>query len=77
MQSATQTSLFTELSAEEASNINGARRRRGGNYYYYSPSSYSYDYPRYGCGYYGGYSGGGYAAPSVNQTVNVNVQIED
>lgn len=66
--------LFTDLTPEQASNINGA--------YGYYPTYYCYPASYYGGGYsnygYGGYGGGygGYSS-SVNQSVNVNVQIED
>lgn len=59
-------SLFTNLSSEEASKMNG------GYYGYYYPVYRCY--PIYSSG---GYSGGYGSSSNVNQTVNVNVQIED
>ncbi|EKQ70890.1 hypothetical protein OsccyDRAFT_1198 [Leptolyngbyaceae cyanobacterium JSC-12] len=58
----TQNQLFTELSSEEAANITGA-------------SGFYYWHPVYRCHpvHWGGSSGWS----SVNQTVNVNVVIDD
>lgn len=68
-------SLFTSLTAEEASNINGAC------YYYWNPcrSTCWSSGGSWGGGSWGGGSGGwsGGSSSSVNQTVNVNVLVED
>ena len=55
-------SLFTNLSAQEAANINGA--------WYYSPVYYCYPVSSWG-------GSSGSSGSSVNQSVNVNVLIED
>ena len=62
MQTAAKNNLFTDLSAQEASTINGASR-------------WGYYYPVYYC--YPVSSWGGSGGSSVNQTVNVTVKIDD
>jgi hypothetical protein len=73
MQSVATTSLFTDLSSEEAANVNGARYN---NFYYYNPQS---TVSNWGTSFVPcqswGWSGG--SNPGVSQTVNVNVQIKD
>ncbi len=61
-----QSAVFTEISAEEAANINGA----WGGHYYHRPI-YCY-YPVYPSGG----SGSSSSSPNVNQSVNVNVVID-
>lgn len=62
MQPVKRQSLFTDLSTQEAATVNGA----WGHYYR----------PVYFC-YPVSWSGSSGSSPSVNQTVNVNVQIDD
>lgn len=64
MQTVKRSSLFTELSPQEASTIKGAWGR-----HYYSPVYYCFPV----------HSGGSSwsSSPSVSQTVNVNVHIDD
>jgi hypothetical protein len=71
MQTVAQNTLFTDISSEEAANINGAY-----GYYYYYPDYYCYPvyYRSYAPSYGGGSSG---SNSSVTQTTNVNVLIED
>ncbi len=56
-------SLFTNLSTQEAANINGA-------WGYYSPVYYCYPVSSWG-------GSSGSSGSSVTQSVNVNVRIED
>uniref|UniRef100_A0A832H898 Uncharacterized protein n=1 Tax=Oscillatoriales cyanobacterium SpSt-402 TaxID=2282168 RepID=A0A832H898_9CYAN len=72
----TQNQLFTELSSEEAANVNGAS-----GFYYWRPV-YRCQPVHWGSsggswGSSGGSWGGSSGGSSVNQTVNVNVVIED
>ncbi|MDX2232827.1 MAG: hypothetical protein NW220_24565 [Leptolyngbyaceae cyanobacterium bins.349] len=58
-------SLFTDLSAQEASSINGAW-----SHYYSAPTFYCYPVSSWGGSSWS-------SGSSVNQTVNVNVKIDD
>lgn len=77
-------SLFTELSTDEAQTVQGGRchRRRSfyrpDNSYYSRPQTQSFA-PAFNYGYgYGGWGNtGGSSSGSVTQTVNVNVVYED
>lgn len=64
MQTVKRDSLFTELTSQEAATVSGAS-----GYYFYRPVYYCYPVS------WGSSSGS--STPSVNQTVNVNVVIED
>ncbi len=63
MQTAQSKSLFTELSAQEAATVNGAWGHDFRRVYHCYPVSW------------GGSSS--WNSPSINQTVNVNVTIDD
>lgn len=75
-------SLFTELSTDEAQTVQGGRcyRRRSFHRptYYSRPQTQSFA-PAFNYGYgYGGWGNtGGSSSGSVTQTVNVNVVYED
>lgn len=64
MQTAQSTSLFTDLTAQEAATVSGAWGQDFRPVYYCYPVSWVN-------------SRSGWSSPSINQTVNVNVTIDD
>lgn len=66
MQTVKRSSLFTDLSSQEAATVRGAW-----GHYYSSPVYFCYPVSS------GGSWGGGSSGSSVSQSVNVNVYIED
>ncbi len=63
-------SLFTDLSTEEAQTVQGGRRHRRSFDSFFRPAT-TPSYPSYN------YGGDGFSGTAVNQTVNVNVLYED